>query len=84
MKLEVFYDGNPANTKVVDKDTGDIVDGVVSVHIDISAFNTYVTLVVEDADVVIDNIEVNDAITERVLRERCGDDNRQDIAESGP
>jgi hypothetical protein len=84
MKLRVYYDGNPANTQVIDKDTNEIVDGVVSVHIDISAFDTYVTLVLADAEVDIDNLEVNDAITEGVLRERCAANNQQDIAESGP
>lgn len=58
MKLKIYYNGNPAQTQVVDQETGEIVEGVVSAHVDIDAFNGYATLVLADFEADISNIEV--------------------------
>lgn len=66
MKLKLFYNGNPAQTQVVDSETGQTIDGVVSAHVDIDAFNGYATLVFADFEAEISNIEVKDEDTQGI------------------
>lgn len=60
MKLKIFYNGNPTQTQVVDQETGELVEGVVSAHVDIDAFNGYATLVLADFEADISNVELKE------------------------
>jgi len=60
MRVKLYYDGNPAHTKVVDQETGELIEGVVSAHVDIDAFNGYATLVLADFKAEISDIEVRE------------------------
>ena len=79
MKLKIFYDGNPANTQVVDAETGEMIEGVVSAHIDIDAFQARATLILADFEADIKQVEVSDEDPEWLHRAASDRDNRSDI-----
>jgi hypothetical protein len=82
VKIKVYYDGNPANTQVVDAETGEMIDGIVSAHVDIDAFEARATLVFADFEADIKQVEVSDEDPEWLHRAGSDRDNRQDIDET--
>ena len=82
MKVKIYYDGNPANTLVVDANTGEIIDGVVSAHVDIDAFQARATLILADFVADIKDVEVSDEDPEWLHRDGSDRDNRQDLNET--
>ena len=44
MKLKIVYDGNDENTKVIDKETGKPVEGIISCNIVMEPYLTLATL----------------------------------------
>jgi hypothetical protein len=76
MKIKVYYDGNPANTRVVDQATNETVEGVISAHVDIDVTEALCTLVIADFEADITNAEVRDEDPEWLHRETSDRDNR--------
>ena len=82
VKIKIYYDGNPANTQVVDADTGEMIDGVVSAHVDIDAFQARATLILADFEADIKAVEVSDEDPEWLHRDGSDRDNRTDLSET--
>lgn len=57
MKLKLIYTGDPAETQIVNAETGEPVDGIHSVEISIDAFAGYAVLILQDFVAEIDNME---------------------------
>ena len=57
MKLKLVYTGNPAETQVVNSETGEAVDGIHSIEVSVDAFSGYAVLVLQDFITEIDNME---------------------------
>ena len=57
MKLKVIYTGNPAETQIVNAETGEEVEGVDSVEISIDAFGGYCALLLQGCEVDLNNLE---------------------------
>lgn len=57
MKVKVVYTGNPAETKVVNAETGEDVEGIDSVEISIDAFGGYCALLLQDFELDLNNLE---------------------------
>lgn len=57
MRLKIIYTGNPAETKVIDEDTGDAVEGIHSVEVSIDAFSAFASIVLQDFALESNNIE---------------------------
>ena len=84
MKIKIFYNGNPAHTKVVDQETGEMVEGVVSAHVDIEPFGAVATLVITDFEAEMSNVEVKeDGSTGRIHGDGSSGDNKEDIEQAG-
>ena len=67
MKIKVIYTGDPAETKVVDADTGEPVLGITDVQINIEPFSAYAVLVFTDFEAEIENIPAD------ILHEKTGE-----------
>ena len=57
MILKIVYTGTPAETKVIDEDTGDAVEGIHSVEVSIDAFSGFASIVLQDFALESNNIE---------------------------
>ena len=57
MRLKIIYTGNPAETKVIDEDTGDSVEGIHSVEVSIDAFSGFASIVLQDFALESNNVE---------------------------
>ncbi len=58
MKLKIVYDGNDENTKVIDKETGKPVEGIISCNIVMEPYLTLATLTFsEGIEFELDNVE---------------------------
>ena len=57
MRLKIIYTGDPSETKVIDEDTGDAVEGIHSVEVSIDAFSAYASIVLQDFALQSNNIE---------------------------
>ena len=57
MKLKLFYNGNPEDTKIMDSETGDPIDGVVSVALEVDAFGCKSLINVKDIQIDVDQAE---------------------------
>tara|TARA_R100001163_G_C4972348_1_gene131765 strand:+ start:358 stop:561 length:204 start_codon:yes stop_codon:yes gene_type:complete len=57
MRLKIIYTGDPSETKVIDEDTGDAVEGIHSVEVSIDAFSAYASIVLQDFALESNNIE---------------------------
>ncbi|MCP4123676.1 MAG: hypothetical protein GY751_18150 [Bacteroidetes bacterium] len=61
-----------------------MLEDVVSVHVDMSAFEAYATIVLAgDVEIDIDNVEVRDEDTEGLYRGAGAGDNSEDLQEAG-
>jgi hypothetical protein len=66
MKIKVIYTGNPEETKVINSDTGQVIQNIVGVDVAIDSFGGYVALTFKDFEVVLDNLELVDEDTEQL------------------
>lgn len=83
MKIKVFYNGNPAHTKIVDQETNEMVEGVVAAHVDLDAFEARATLIFTDFEAELTNVEVvQDEDTQGLYRGTGNSDNTDDIDET--
>jgi hypothetical protein len=82
MKLKIFYDGNPTHTKVVDQETGQMVEGVVSAHVDIEPFGAVATLVLMDFEADLSNVKVNDGSTQGIHGDGSSRDNQENLEQT--
>ena len=82
MKIKVFYDGNPVNTKVIDQETGEMLDGIVSAHVDIDAFEARATIIFSDFEAELTNVEVTDEDPEGLYGRGSGRDHSEDIEQT--
>lgn len=57
MKLKLFYNGNPEDTKIVDAESGEAIEGVVSVALEVDAFGCNALINVRDVQIDVDNAE---------------------------
>ena len=57
MRLKIIYTGDPSETKVIDEDTGDAVEGIHSVEVSIDAFSAYDSIVLQDFALLSNIIE---------------------------
>ena len=57
MRRKIIYTGAPSETKVIDEDTGDAVEGIHSVEVSIDAFSAYASIVLQDFALQSKNIE---------------------------
>ena len=55
MKLKLFYNGKPEETQIVDVATGEPIENVMSISVDIDAFNCNAVIYVKDLELDIDN-----------------------------
>lgn len=63
MKLRLFYNGIQEETKIVNAETGEPLENVMSISVDIDAFNCNAVIYVRDLEIDVDNangILVND------------------------
>lgn len=81
MKLKIVYDGTDENTKVIDKATGEQVEGIIAVNIVMEPFLTLATLTfAEGIEFELDNVEAKvDGNSPRVQRGPSPPNNREDI-----
>jgi hypothetical protein len=57
MRLKIVYTGDPAETKIIDEETGEKVEGVHSVEVSIDAFSAYASIVLQDFILETSNVE---------------------------
>ena len=57
MKLRLFYNGNPEDTKIMNAETGEAIDGVTSVAVEVDAFGCNAIVSLKNLNIDIDNSE---------------------------
>lgn len=60
VKIKVIYTGNPAETTVVNAETGEPLTGISDVQINIEPFEAFAVLVFQDFEAEINNIEAEE------------------------
>lgn len=56
MKLKLFYNGIQEETKIMNAETGEPLENVMSISIDIDAFNCNAVIYVKDLQIDVDNL----------------------------
>lgn len=57
MKLKMIYTGNPQETKIVNAETGDPIDNIVAVSLEVDAYGCNAILHVREMQLDINNAE---------------------------
>ena len=60
MKLKIVSEGTGDTTKVVDAETGEVVDGVISLDLSLDAFHVDAAIVIRDPHLSIDNLNAQE------------------------
>ncbi len=60
MKLKIVSGGTGATTKVVDAETGEEVENVLSLELSMDAFNVEAAILIRDPHLNIDNLETQE------------------------
>ena len=61
MKLKIVADGqNPEATKIVNSDTGELIENVGGVEVSLDALGVEVAIIMNDVELEIDNLEVTE------------------------
>ncbi len=60
MKLKIVSQGTGATTKVVDAETGEEVENILSLELSMDAFNVEAAILIRDPLLSIDNLEVQE------------------------
>ena len=75
MKLKVIANGeNPAATKVVDCETGEMLEDVLGVEISLDCMGVEAVLIMRGIDLEIDNLEVMEVVSDTEGDGRDGGD----------
>lgn len=56
MKLKLIYTGKQEETQIVNVETGEPIENVMSVSVDIDAFNCNAILYIKDLQLDLDNV----------------------------
>jgi len=57
MKLKLFYNGKPEDTKIMNAETGEGIESVVSITLEVDAFGCQAIIHARDIEVDVDNVE---------------------------
>ena len=57
MKLRLFYNGKPEDTKIMNAETGEPIDGVTSVALEVDAFGCNAIVSLKDIEIDVDKSE---------------------------
>jgi hypothetical protein len=57
MKLKLIYTGKPEETRIVNAETGEMIDNAVSVALEIDAFGCNALIQIRDLQLELDNVE---------------------------
>lgn len=57
MKLKMIYTGNPQETKIVNAETGELIDNIVAVSLEVDAYGCNAILHVREMQLDINNAE---------------------------
>ena len=57
MKLRLFYNGKSEDTKIMNAETGEAIDGVTSITLEVDAFGCHAIINMKDIEIDIDNTE---------------------------
>ena len=57
MKISILYNGNPADTKVINAETGEPIEGITDVQINIEPEEAFAVLVFTDFEATIVDID---------------------------
>lgn len=57
MKLKMIYTGNPQETQIVNAETGEPIDNIISVNIDVDAFGCNAIIQVREIELDLNNVE---------------------------
>ena len=57
MKLRLFYNGKSEDTKIMNAETGEAIDGVTSITLEVDAFGCHAIVNMKDIEIDIDNVE---------------------------
>lgn len=57
MKLKMIYTGNPQETKIVNAETGDSIENIVAVSLEVDAYGCNAILHVREMQLDINNAE---------------------------
>ena len=60
MKLKILSEGTGATTKVVNAETGELVENVLGLEISMDAFNLEAAILIRDPNLSINDIEVQE------------------------
>ena len=60
MKLKILSEGTGDTTKVINAETGEEVDGVISLDLSLDAFHVNAAIVIRDPHLSIDNLNVQE------------------------
>ena len=60
MKLKIVSEGTGATTKVVNAETGEVVENILGLEISMDAFNLEAAILIRDPELSIDDIEVQE------------------------
>lgn len=85
MKLKILHDGDPANTKVINSETGEVIEGIISVSIIMEPFHSLATITfASNIEYDIDNLEsvTQHEDTAGLHGEASSPDNREDIEQA--
>jgi len=65
MKIKIFANGNPVDSKVINAETGEFIEGVVSAHVDVDVEGAVATLIMHNFEAEI-TCEANHETTQGV------------------
>ncbi len=54
MKIKIFANGNPLDSKITNAETGEPVEGVMSAHVDLDVEGAVATLIIHDFEAEIE------------------------------
>ena len=60
MKLKIVSEGTGATTKVVNAETGEVVENILGLEISMDAFNLEAAILIRDPELSINDIEVQE------------------------
>lgn len=66
MKIKIFANGNPLDSKVTNAETGELIKGVVSAHVDLDVEGAVATLIIADFEAEIECEAKSDEVTQGV------------------
>ena len=79
MKLKIVSEGTGATTKVVNAETGEVVENILGLEISMDAFNLEAAILIRDPELSINDIEVQEVRQgdpTRNVREPANPDNK--------